>query len=102
MTRAMTPRLQSLVAGLVLAMAATTVGATTQPQRRGPRGALVTIPAGTVLNVRLTQTINVDYAQPGAVYHAVLADPVMMGRAAVVPYGARVTLQAIDVRQSGR
>jgi YmgG-like glycine-zipper protein len=102
MTRAMTPRLRSLVAGLVLAMAATTVNATTQPQRRGPRGALVMIPAGTVLNVRLTQTIDVDYAQPGSVYHAVLSDPVMMGRTVVIPYGARVTLQALDVRQSGR
>jgi hypothetical protein len=100
--RIMTPRLKSLVAGLVLAMSATIANATTQPQRRGPRGAAVTIPAGTVLNVRLTQPIDVDYATPGAVYHAVLADPVMMGRAVVIPYGARVTLQALDVRQSGR
>lgn len=98
----MTPRLRPLVAGLVLAMAATTLGATPQPQRRGPHGALVTIPAGTILNVRLTQPINVDYASPGAIYHAVLADPVMMGRAVVIPYGARVALQALDVRQSGR
>ena len=63
---------------------------------------MVTIPAGTVLNVRLAQTVNVDYALPGATYHAVLADPVMMGRAVVIPYGSRVTLQAIDVKQSGR
>lgn len=98
----MTPRLRPLVAGLVLAMATTTFGATAQPQRRGPHGALVTIPAGTILNVRLTQPIDVDYASPGAIYHAVLADPVMMGRAVVIPYGARVALQALDVRQSGR
>ena len=96
----MTPRFRSLVAGLVLAMAATTLGAT--PQRRGPRGALVTIPAGTILNVRLTQPIDVDYAAPGATYPAVLADPVMMGSAVVIPYGARVVLEAVDVRQSGR
>jgi hypothetical protein len=98
----MMPRLRSLVAGLVLAMAATTLNATTQPQRRGPRGALVTIPAGTFLNVRLTQPIDVDYAAPGATYYAVLADPVMMGSAVVIPYGARVALQAVDVKQAGR
>ncbi len=96
----MTPRIRPLIAGLVLAMAAATLSAA--PQRHGPRGALVTIPAGTILNVRLTQAIDVDYAAPGATYHALLADPVMMGRAVVIPYGAHVVLQAVDVRQSGR
>ncbi len=96
----MTPRIKSLMAALMLATAATTLGAT--PQRRGPRGALVTIPAGTILNVRLTQTIDVDYAAPGSIYHALLADPVMMGSAVVIPSGARVALQAVDVKQSGR
>ena len=96
----MTPRIRPLIAGLVLAMAAGTLSAA--QQRRGPHGALVTIPAGTFLNVRLTQPIDVDYAAPGATYYAVLADPVMMGSAVVIPYGARVALQATDVRQSGR
>lgn len=98
----MTLRIRSLIAGLVLALAGATLSAATQPQRRGPRGAMVTIPAGTFLNVRLTQTIDVDYAAPGAIYHGVLADPVMMGRAVVIPYGARVALQAVSVKQSGR
>jgi hypothetical protein len=96
----MRPRIKSLMAAFMLATAITTLGAV--PQRRGPRGAVVTIPAGTILNVRLTQTIDVDYATPGAIYHAVLADPVMMGSAVVIPYGARVVLQAAEVRQSGR
>jgi hypothetical protein len=96
----MTPRIRPLIAGLVLTMAAATLSAA--PQGHGQRGALVTIPAGTILNVRLTQEIDVDYAAPGATYHALLADPVMMGRAVVIPYGAHVVLQAVDVRQSGR
>ncbi len=95
----MTPRIRSILAALMLAIAATTLGAV--PQQHASRGALVTIPAGTALNVRLTQTIDVDYARPGATYHAVLVDPVMKGRVVVIPDGARVVLQATDVRQSG-
>src|SRR5580765_8243189 len=96
----MTPRRRPLLAGLVLALAASTLSAA--PQRRGTRGTLVTIPAGTLLNVRLTQTIDVDYAGPGATYQGVLDDPVMIGASVVIPHGARVALQAVDVKQSGR
>src|SRR5947209_6253652 len=37
----------------------------------------ITVPTGTTLSVRLTQTIDVDAAQAGATFKAVLDDPVM-------------------------
>ena len=63
--------------------------------------ASVYIPAGTVLNVRLTQTIDVDYASIGQVYPAVLDDPVLINGTVVIPRGAGVRLEAIAVKQSG-
>jgi YmgG-like glycine-zipper protein len=64
--------------------------------------ASVTVPAGTVLDVRLTEPINVDFATAGATYRSVLDDPVMMHGRVVIPRGARVALQAVAVKQSGR
>jgi len=64
--------------------------------------ASVTIPAGTVLDVRLTEPIHVDFATAGATYRSVLDDPVMMHGRVVIPRGAHVVLQAVAVKQSGR
>jgi len=61
----------------------------------------VTVPQGTVLSVRLTQTIDVDAAHAGANFKAVLDDPVMMGGKVVIPRNAQVTLQAAKVEQAG-
>jgi hypothetical protein len=82
--------------GAVMAMLFATLAA--DAQRRAP----VTIPAGTMLNVRLTQTIDADFTTAGATYAAVLDDPVMIGGATVIPRDARVLLQVIAVRQSGK
>jgi hypothetical protein len=62
----------------------------------------VTLPAGTMLNVRLTQAIDVDAAQLGGVYKSLLDDPVMIGGKVVVPRGAMVMLQAVKVEQAGK
>jgi hypothetical protein len=62
----------------------------------------VSLPAGTMLNVRLTQAIDVDATQAGATFKSVLDDPVMIGGNVVVPRGAAVTLQASAVAQSGK
>ena len=61
----------------------------------------VTVPSGTVLNTRLTQAIDVDAAQAGSSFKAVLDDPVMMDGVVVVPRNAVVTLQAVKVEQAG-
>jgi hypothetical protein len=61
----------------------------------------VTVPSGTVLNVRLTQAIDVDAAHTGALFKSVLDDPVMIGGRVVIPRNAVVELQAAKVEQAG-
>jgi hypothetical protein len=63
--------------------------------------AAVTIPAGTVVNVRLTEAINVDAAQAGMTFKARVDDPVMVDGSVVIPREAAAALQAVKVAQSG-
>jgi hypothetical protein len=62
----------------------------------------ITLPANTVLNVRLTQAIEVDAAQAGMSFKSLLDDPVMVNGKVVVPRGAAVELQAAKVEQAGK
>jgi hypothetical protein len=66
-----------------------------------PERPSVTVPAGTTLNVRLTDAINVDASQSGQTFKGVIDVPVMIGGSIVVPRGAQATLQAVSVQQSG-
>jgi hypothetical protein len=66
-----------------------------------PRPAVV-VPAGTPVNVRLAQDIDVDVSQAGHRYKAIVDDPVMVGGAIIIPRGAAATLQAVNVQQSGQ
>ena len=63
---------------------------------------VVTLPAGTTINVRLTQAIDVDVSQAGMSFKGVVDDPVMIGGAIVIPRGASAMLQAVKVEQSGK
>ena len=62
----------------------------------------VAVPAGTAINVRLTQAIEVDAAQAGQTFKALVDDPVMIGGNIVIPRGASAILQAAKVEQSGK
>ena len=62
----------------------------------------VTVPAGTALNVRLTQAIDVDASQAGQTFKAIVDDPVMIGGSVVIPRGASAAVQAVQVKQSGK
>jgi hypothetical protein len=62
----------------------------------------VTVPAGTVLNVRLVEAIEVDAARTGATFKSLLDDPVMINGAVIVPRGTIVVLQATKVEQAGK
>jgi hypothetical protein len=62
----------------------------------------VTLPAGTVLNVLLTEAIDVDATKTGATFKALLDDPLMMDGRVVVPRSAAVVLQAAKVEQAGQ
>jgi hypothetical protein len=61
----------------------------------------VVIPAGTVLNVLLTQAIDVDATQTGMTFKGLLDDPVMLGGKVVVPRNVAVALQVAKVEQAG-
>jgi hypothetical protein len=62
----------------------------------------VRVPAGTVVNVRLTQAIDVDTSTMGQTFKSIVDDPVMMDGAVVIPRGATAVLQAVNVQQSGK
>jgi hypothetical protein len=62
----------------------------------------VTVPAGTAINVRLTQTIEVDASQAGQTFKGTVDDPVRIGGSVVIPRGATANLQAVKVEQSGK
>jgi hypothetical protein len=71
------------------------------PKTAAPAPKPITVPAGTMLNVRLTQAIDVDASKTGATFRSLLDDPVMLQGRVVIPRGAAVTLQAASVQQSG-
>ena len=61
----------------------------------------VKVPAGTAINVRLTEDIDVDVAQAGMKVRARVDDPVMLNGRIVIPREAGAVLQAVRVAQSG-
>jgi hypothetical protein len=74
--------------------------AKTAPPKPAERSSLM-VPAGTLVNVRLSQTIDVDASQAGQRYRAIVDDPVMVNGSIAIPRGAAATLQAVKVEQSG-
>jgi hypothetical protein len=62
----------------------------------------VTLPAGTIVNVRLTQAIDVDVAQAGMTFKARVDDPVFIDGRIVIPREAGAIVQAALVAQSGQ
>ena len=61
----------------------------------------VMVPAGTVLNVHLSQGIDVDSTQTGATFKGRVDDPIMIDGRVVIPRGAAVVIQVASVKQSG-
>jgi len=61
----------------------------------------VMVPAGTVLNVRLSQGIDVDVTQAGATFNGRVDDPIMIDGRVVIPRAAAVVIQVASVKQSG-
>jgi hypothetical protein len=76
--------------------------AKTAPAAAAPAPRTVTVPAGTTINVRLTQAIEVDVSQAGQTFKATVDDPVMLSGSIVIPRGASAVVQAVDVKQSGK
>jgi len=60
-----------------------------------------TVPAGTIINVRLVEGIDVDVAQAGMTVKGRVDDPVSVGNQIVIPREAGAAVQAVKVTQSG-
>lgn len=84
------------------AAAVTPAAAAAPPPAPRPAPKVVTVPAGTVINVRLTQAIDVDQSQAGMTFKGVVDDPVNVNGTIVIPRGASAMLQAVKVEQSGK
>ncbi len=67
-----------------------------------PKPQPIVIPAGTVLNVKLTQALSSKTAQPGDPFTATLADPIVAHGKTVIPAGATVTGKVVDAKSKGK
>jgi hypothetical protein len=62
----------------------------------------VTVPEGTVLEVRLNESISSKTSQPGESFSAVVADPVEVEGKVAIPKGAEATGTVIDAKPLGK
>ncbi len=67
-----------------------------------PKPQPVVIPAGTVLDVKLTQPLSSKTAQAGDPFTATLADPIVAHGKTVIPAGATVTGKVVDAKSKGK
>ena len=58
------------------------------------------VPAGTVVNVRTTQPIAAESAQPGMTLTGVVDDPIAVDGEIVIPRGAIAMLEVVNVERS--
>ncbi len=75
---------------------------TQQAPLPAPAPRKVTIPAGTLLTVRLNETIASDKNQPGDTFTATLDQPLIVEGLVLAERGARVEGKVLEVEQAGR
>ncbi len=79
------------------ARAATSTASTTSTSAK----ASATIPAGTVISIRMIDSIDSDVTDAGERFRASIDDPVTVGGTIVIPRNADATVQVARVEQSG-
>jgi hypothetical protein len=67
-----------------------------------PEARYFTIPAGTVLNVRMIDGVDSEVSQVGQTFQASLDDPIMVDGETAVPRGADVVAKLVEDKQSGK
>jgi len=77
----------------------TSSAATTPPAPPAPR--VVSVPEGTVLAVRLVDSINTAQSKPGDTFRATVSSPVTVGDEVVIPQGADVEGQIVNATSAG-
>jgi len=73
-----------------------------RPAPAVPSVAGITIPAGTLIPIRMIDTIDSSVGHVGDTYSASIAEDVSVGGVRVLPKGGRVTVGLIDDQQAGR
>lgn len=81
----------------------------TKPEKKGLFGSSrslvpesVTVPAGTVVSVRLQNTVSSATASPGETFDAVLDEPLIVKGQTVADRGTPVTGRVVEAKSSGR
>jgi hypothetical protein len=67
-----------------------------------PPARTVTIPAGTLISARLSETLESDKMHPGDSFLAVLDSPLVVDGLVIAEKGARVEGRVVEVEQAGR
>lgn len=67
-----------------------------------PPSGPVTIPAGTLLQIRTSEALNVTKLQPGATFQVTVARDVYEGNVLAIPRGAVLQGTVVNVKQPGR
>lgn len=67
-----------------------------------PPSGPVTIPAGTLLQIRTSEPLNVTKLQPGASFQVTVASDVYQGNVLAIPRGAVLQGTVVNVKQPGR
>lgn len=73
-----------------------------QAERAAPVAAGYTLPAGTPITVRISQTIDSKTAQPGQPFSAIVEDPVTVNGAVVIRAGATASGTVTDAQSRGK
>jgi len=62
----------------------------------------VMIPPGTVVSVRMIDSISSDYNYAGQIFRGTIADPIRIGNRIVVPRGGSADVKLVDASSAGR
>lgn len=62
----------------------------------------VELPAGTVISVRMIDSVDSQVNRLGETFHASVDEPVVVGNEPVIPRGADVIVKLVDDKQSGK
>lgn len=75
---------------------------TPPPPQPPPPPKKVTVPAGTQLTIRLSQSLDSERNQVGDTFHASLSSPLVIDGETVIPIGSDVVGRVAEVRSAGR
>src|SRR5215471_681184 len=76
--------------------------APSKPEPKAPEPRIVEVPAGTVLQISLSDSLNSGKNNSGDRFEGTLAAPVMVKEETVLPRGTKVHGRVVDAKESGR